>query len=336
MSTQFSQIPVNIITGFLGVGKTTAIQYLLQNKPDTERWAVLVNEFGEIGIDAGLMSNEEKSGGVFMKEVPGGCMCCTAGLPMQIALNQLIRQAKPDRLIIEPTGLGHPLEVIRALQQPEYAGVLDLCTTVTLVDARKLEDPRYTGHETFNQQIMIADLVVAHKTDLYQGIEAKRLSEYLDTLTSDAAVVSCSNGQLEPEWLIPSSRHKTDISTVTNEGQEGHSHQATISEPDCLPECGYLRKDNQGEGYCSSGWVFSPEFEFSYNAIESLFMGLDVERLKAVMISDEGIFAFNLADSVLKVQALDEVMDSRIEVIGQNPDNWRDLEVQLLKHSIRL
>ncbi len=106
MPSQFSQIPVNIITGFLGVGKTTAIQYLLQNKPDTERWAVLVNEFGEIGIDAGLMSNEEKSGGVFMKEVPGGCMCCTAGLPMQIALNQLIRQAKPDRLIIEPTGLG--------------------------------------------------------------------------------------------------------------------------------------------------------------------------------------------------------------------------------------
>lgn len=109
-----------------------------------------------------------------------------------------------------------------------------------------------------------------------------------------------------------------------------------MPEPDVLPECGYLRKDNKGEGYFSSGWVFSPEFEFKYAELESLFMGLDVERLKAVMISDEGIFAFNLADSVLKVQALDEVMDSRLEVIGQTPESWQDVEAQLLKHSIRL
>lgn len=338
----FSQIPTNIITGFLGVGKTTAIQYLLANKPESERWAVLVNEFGEVGIDAGLMNNESEVPGVFIKEVPGGCMCCTAGVPMQIALNQLIRKARPDRLLIEPTGLGHPQEVIMTLQQPEYAGVLDLCTTVTLVDARKLEDSRYTEHETFNQQIKVADLVVAHKTDLYQGAEAEQLSEYLMTLDCDAAITNCSNGKLEPEWLMAPSRHKaetsTDISAAIKEGhsQEGHNHMTAMQEPDCFPECGYLRKDNQGEGFFSSGWVFSPEFEFSYSAMESLFMGLDVERLKAVMISDEGIFAYNLADSVLKVQALDEVMDSRLEVIGQKPESWLDLETQLLKHSIRL
>jgi len=122
----FSQIPANIITGFLGVGKTTAIQYLLNHKPANERWAVLVNEFGEVGIDAGLLANERQATGVFMREVPGGCMCCAAGVPMQVALSQLIRQAKPDRLLIEPTGLGHPLEVVRVLQQPHYQDVLEL------------------------------------------------------------------------------------------------------------------------------------------------------------------------------------------------------------------
>ena len=94
-------IPTNIITGFLGVGKTTAITHLLKNKPEGERWAVLVNEFGEIGIDGSLIAgNDSEQSGVFIREVPGGCMCCTAGLPMQMALTMLLAKAKPDRLLI--------------------------------------------------------------------------------------------------------------------------------------------------------------------------------------------------------------------------------------------
>ncbi len=99
-------VPTNIITGFLGVGKTSAILNLMANKPENERWAVLVNEFGEIGVDGSLVQGQQsEEQQVFIREVPGGCMCCAAGLPMQIALNQLLNEAKPDRLLIEPTGL---------------------------------------------------------------------------------------------------------------------------------------------------------------------------------------------------------------------------------------
>ncbi|GAL28505.1 putative metal chaperone [Vibrio variabilis] len=73
-----NQVPTNIITGFLGVGKTTTILNLLKDKPENENWAVLVNEFGEVGIDGAMMAD----GGAMIKEVPGGCMCCTAGVPM--------------------------------------------------------------------------------------------------------------------------------------------------------------------------------------------------------------------------------------------------------------
>ena len=97
------KVPTNIITGFLGVGKTTAILNLLKNKPENENWAVLVNEFGEIGIDGALMTDQ----GAVIKEVPAGCMCCTAGVPMSVGINALLRQ-KPHCLLIEPTGLGHP------------------------------------------------------------------------------------------------------------------------------------------------------------------------------------------------------------------------------------
>ena len=100
-NASISGVPTNIITGFLGVGKTSAILNLLNNKPENERWAILVNEFGEIGIDGSIFeSQQSEEQGVYIREVPGGCMCCTAGAPMQVALAQLLRKAKPDRLLI--------------------------------------------------------------------------------------------------------------------------------------------------------------------------------------------------------------------------------------------
>ena len=106
-------VPTNIITGFLGVGKTSTILHLLKNKPGRERWAVLVNEFGEIGIDGSLVEGRHGyEQGVVVREVPGGCMCCAAGLPMQVALNQLLVKARPDRLLIEPTGSGQPKDCL--------------------------------------------------------------------------------------------------------------------------------------------------------------------------------------------------------------------------------
>ena len=83
---KFHPIPTNIITGFLGTGKTTSILHLLRHNTGGEKWAVLVNEFGEVGIDGALLT----PGAFAVKEVPGGCMCCAAGLPTQIALNKLI------------------------------------------------------------------------------------------------------------------------------------------------------------------------------------------------------------------------------------------------------
>src|SRR5690606_11188265 len=156
------KIPTNIITGFLGVGKTTAIMHLLRNKPEDEIWSVLVNEFGEIGIDGAML----KSLKAHVREVPGGCICCVAGLPMKIALNMLIATTKPDRILIEPTGLGHPEEIINTLSGEYYDKVLDLRATLTLVDPRKLSDERYTGNANFQDQLAVADVLVANKTDL--------------------------------------------------------------------------------------------------------------------------------------------------------------------------
>ncbi len=151
----------NLITGFLGSGKTTSILHLLANKDPAEKWAVLVNEFGEVGIDGALLADS----GAMVKEIPGGCMCCVNGLPMQVGLNTLLRQGKPDRLLIEPTGLGHPKQILDLLTAPVYEPWLELRATLCLLDPRQLLDEKTINNDNFRDQLASADIIVANKSD---------------------------------------------------------------------------------------------------------------------------------------------------------------------------
>lgn len=317
-STVIESVPTNIITGFLGVGKTSAILHLLKNKPADERWAVLVNEFGEIGVDGSLVQGQSgEADHVFIREVPGGCMCCAAGLPMQIALNQLLHEARPDRLLIEPTGLGHPKEVLEVLSSEHYRKVLSLQKTLTLVDARKLSDTRYTNHETFNQQIAIADTVVGSKIDLYQADEKLLLKEYVKQVGHpEAQVIFAEHGN------IPFSAFEG--ATLANEQHHHHHHHHHSSKPLAselpMPESGMIKAENEGEGFKSIGWRFAPEKVFDRQKLALLLLDLDVERMKAVFITNMGIFGYNLTSDGITEMELDDCAESRIELIADNLD----------------
>ena len=330
-------VPTNVITGFLGVGKTTLIQYLLKTKPNNERWAVLVNEFGEVGLDAhllGAVARQEND--VFIREVPGGCMCCASGLPMQVALNQLIASSDADRLLIEPTGLGHPREVIKVLSQPCYQGVLDLKATLTLVDARKITDIRYAQHETFKQQLQIADVILASKQDLYSGDDLANLKFYVQgQMLGDLPLHKVTQGQVKLEWLDRECAFEMAAEAHT-EAPHHHSNEGVFTHVlSDLPDSGYIRKDNTGEGYESSGWIFDKRFVFDRQKLLELLTGLEVERLKGVFITQEGAISVNQADGVLSYTANDTSTDSRVEVIGVSAQAWLHLEklfFQTLNH----
>jgi G3E family GTPase len=319
-------VPTNIITGFLGAGKTSAILQLLKFKPESERWAVLVNEFGEIGIDGSLFGGQHsEDSGVFIREVPGGCMCCAAGLPMHIALNQLLQRAKPDRLLIEPTGLGHPVEVLEVLLADHYQAVLSVEKIVTLVDARKLVDSRYTEHATFNQQIDIADLVVGNKADLYQVVDKERLLDYVkgravNKSDSPVSVLFAEQGNLSPSIL----RGKTAAEVHVHH----HHHQIQESESindQAIPDSGYLKVENEGEGFRSVGWRFDPDRVFDRGKLFAFLSGLIVERMKAVFITEDGIFGYNLTPDALTEMELDDCLESRIEIIAAEcDDSWHE------------
>lgn len=323
---RISAVPTNIITGFLGVGKTSAILHLLSCKPTDERWAVLVNEFGEIGVDGSLFEGRHKQEqGVFIREVPGGCMCCAAGLPMQIALNQLLARAKPDRLLIEPTGLGHPKEVLQVLSAEYYQEILDLQKILTLVDARKLFDERYTKHQTFKQQVAIADIVVGNKLDLYQREDKAKLETYVKQQGSaEAQVIFTKNGEIALTHLLG----KTSATASGHHYHKPVEQKPLLSETP-IPECGYVKAVNEGEGFHSVGWRFSPSCVFSREKLFLFLSGIRAERMKAAFITASGVFGYNLTPDNLTEIELDDCMESRIEIICDNVnDQW---EVQLME-----
>lgn len=320
-------VPTNIVTGFLGVGKTSAILHLLKNKPANERWAVLVNEFGEIGIDGRLIGGQlTNNQGVFISEVPGGCMCCAAGVPMQVALNQLLKHAKPDRLLIEPTGLGHPKEILQVLSASHYQKILSLQKTVTLVDARNLSDSRYTEHDIFNQQIAIADIIVGNKVDLYNDKDKQQLTSYIKTHTQGhTEVVFSQRGEI-PLELLAGTTFKNKVTPHSH-----HFHQHKTAKPLAsnmpIPDCGFIKAVNQGEGFCSIGWRFSSDIVFNYAKLTLLLSTLKAERIKAVFITDTGIVGYNITADTLKEITLETCSESRIEIIATELDDELDAAI---------
>ena len=321
-------VPTNIITGFLGVGKTSAILSLIKNKPEGERWAVLVNEFGEVGVDGSLVKGQQKAGQqLFIREVPGGCMCCAAGLPMQIALNQLLLEAKPDRLLIEPTGLGHPKEVLQVLSSDHYREVLSLQKNITLVDARKLSDTRYTEHETFNQQIAIADTVVGNKLDLYQKGDSEKLQAYVAKIgRPNAKVIFAEHGVIP---LVDFDGETTPCTHQPHHHHHDHGHRKPIASEAEMPASGILKATNEGEGFHSVGWRFSANKVFDRKKLLLLLVGQQIERMKAVFITESGIFGYNLTPDGLTEVTLDDCFESRIELVSDVIDH--NFEANLLR-----
>jgi G3E family GTPase len=311
-------IPTNIITGFLGVGKTTAITHLLKHKPKDEIWSVLVNEFGEIGIDGTML----KSVNAHVREVPGGCICCVAGLPMKMALNMMIAKTKPDRIIIEPTGLGHPEEIINTLLGEYYDEVLDLRATITLVDPRKLSDNRYVENANFQDQIAVADVLVANKTDQCGPEDRLAFDNLLSSLEfPKQASYWVEQGALEASWLDMSrSEHK--VKHPNHHQKNRLSPQRDLYNPNVsLPENErFVRRENSANGFYSCGWLFQPNIQFNFNQLFGWLSGAIFLRVKAVMHTNEGVYMFNAESGVLTVnqipvQSLEDILDSRIEVI---------------------
>lgn len=317
----------NLITGFLGSGKTTSILHLLANKPADEKWAVLVNEFGEVGIDGALLADS----GALLKEIPGGCMCCVNGLPMQVGLNTLLRQGKPDRLLIEPTGLGHPKQILDLLTAAVYEPWIDLRATLCVIDSRQLLDEKVAANENFRDQLAAADIIVSNKSDRATPESLRAMDDWWQLHGGERLRVQATQGNID-NALLDTPRHNR--ATLNASAAHSHSHSSTKGLAALsLPEHQRWRRSvNQGQGYHACGWIFDADTQFDTIGLLEWARLAPVTRLKAVMRIPEGLVRINRQGADLHIETQQVAPpDSRVELINDAETDWNMFQTSLLK-----
>jgi G3E family GTPase len=165
------KIPVHVLSGFLGVGKTTAVKDLLARRADRERIAVVVNEFGTLGVDGALLSD---CASCILREVPGGCVCCTAMGDLEASLEEVCDIVAPTRFVLEPTGLARPSELVDLLRGPRWAQRFDVRPVITLVDPQQDLAKAYAESPLFRDQVDTGDVLVVNRCDMASEEEIRQ------------------------------------------------------------------------------------------------------------------------------------------------------------------
>ena len=306
-------IPTHVIAGPLGAGKTSLIQHLMAQKPVHERWAVLVNEFGQIGLDAALMG--QSGDAIAITEVAGGCVCCVNGAPFQIGLSRLLRQAKPDRLFIEPSGLGHPAQILKQLSAAPWLGVLALQPCVIVLDAEALALGKPVP-ATQQEALKMAGLVVMNKSNSVQNEQREQIACSLPK----CPILWVEHGRI-PVNTLPAAYMNTAHAVDNSLIYKDFNHIGSVFSDPGTP---VVMTQSQAEGW-SVGWRWHASRQFDLGLLQQWLESLNWRRAKLVIRGSQGWFSSNSVDnSVAPWKSSEWRKDSRLELIFDQP---QDLEL---------
>ena len=210
---------IDIISGFLGAGKTTLIKKLLKDAFQGEQVVLIENEFGEIGIDGGFL----KEAGIQIREMNSGCICCSLVGDFGASLKEVISKYHPDRILIEPSGVGKLSDVIKAVQGVEEETGLVLNSYTTVVDAKKCKMYMRNFGEFFNNQVEYAGAIIMSRTDIVDEAKAQASLELLREINSKAAIITTPIEKLEGKKLLEVMEHPVSLADELME-EEHHHH----------------------------------------------------------------------------------------------------------------
>ena len=322
------KLPVTVISGFLGAGKTTLVNHLLQQYPD-QRIGVIVNEFGEVGIDGQLIVADEET----LIEINNGCVCCTVRVDLVASVKELLARtdasdAPIERLILETSGLADPAPVLQTfLADPEVRERVELESVVTVVDAHHVRDQLLDTQMPENiarEQIAFADVVIVNKVDLADERSLIGLHELIRDLNRTALIVKADHGRLPKDALLGVSRFSLpallDIEPdLLDDGAHDHEHDESIQSC-ALIESGTLDPDR------FNSWVNRLVQE----------QGQQLMRMKGVLHfrAEARQFHFHSVHMLLEARpgrpwGRDEIRDNRFVFIG------RDLDMPRLRAGFR-
>jgi G3E family GTPase len=326
-------VKTHLITGSFGAGKTTVIRRLMSHKPPQELWVVVLNEFTEAGLDA-LAVADAAEGRYDVRLIEGGCLCCVGELEFGKQIRDILRQLRPDRLLIEPSGAAHASQIVDELSRYENQGALRLDSVICLVDALDAVrlDARREGNEW--SQIQAADVLLLSKPDLADAAASAAFTSLVAAQYPIKPCVGvCSHGEL-PEQALQAYTRAPMFSLL--------EPQAPGSPP-TLQEFGIAGSIGRevrvaALGAVAISWILPQHLVFSRSVLAPRLEWLleaqrgSLRRVKGVMRTGPGpSWAFQSHGRGLASEDSGYRRDSRLEiVVGGRPtaallDGWRDM-----------
>ena len=343
------------MTGFLGAGKTTVINQLLATKPADERWALLINEFGRIGIDGALLASEKATNSdIAIREVSGGCICCTSQLPLQIAIGRLLSDHRPQRLLIEPTGLAHPRELVQQLSAPHWQTALKMQAVITVLSGVQWQQDKYRTHAGYRAHVCDADVLVINRYAQLKDSDTQALQAWIAKLNATAKVVwATSDSSVVTEHTTP---YLSELTTQLHQPSHTIAKQSlaamaqprvsltppnrlmtrpVVNTPDTIDSddindidkstidnaLPYRYHDTQ-QDMALAGWRLPPQWIFAADDLQQwLLQWPNWQRIKGVVHTSDGWLTINFTPDSLTSSNTHAQVDSRLEIILQLDNN---------------
>jgi G3E family GTPase len=312
------KIPVSVISGFLGAGKTTLVNHLMRQR-SAERVGVVVNEFGEVGVDGQLIVADQE----VLIEISNGCVCCTVRTDLVASIKELFARTQQsadkrlDRLIIETSGLADPAPVLQTfLADPDLREQVELESVITVVDAYHFR--QQLGDAIVREQVAFADVLVMNKADLVAEEALELLKQEVRSLNRTAVVITATHSHVPADFLLGVRRFSLPTlleiePELLSDAPHDHEHDASI----------------QSFGLIESGALDPDRFNRWINQLVQQ-QGQQLMRMKGVLHfrSEPRQFHFHSVHMLLEASPgrawrTGEVRDNRFVVIGRNLDTRR-------------
>ena len=319
---------VDIISGFLGAGKTTFIKQMIDQVFVGQKLVLIENEFGEIGIDGGFL----KDAGIEITEMNSGCICCTLVGDFSVALKKVLDEYHPDRVLIEPSGVGKLSDIVRAVEDVKTDAPIEIEGRITVVDGKKAKMYMKNFGEFYKDQVASASTIVISRTQEMSGDKIEECVALLREENKEAAIITTPWEQLGEESIRRALEHRTGMEDLMEDSHDHHDHHDHCG-------CGHDHHDHHHHhaDEIFTSWGRETAHQYTEGELEQILKALSegeaygtVLRAKGIIPVEGGLWKqFDLVPGEYEVREGQPDYTGRLCVIGTD---LKEEELAVLFH----